>query len=264
VLSIQRREAIKSILLEKKSVTVTEIAERFEVSTETVRRDFKILMGDGYLEKTYGGAVLTMQVSYTASEQMKSGIMVEIKRRLAKKAVEFICPHDSIFLDHSTTVFELCKEIENIPLTVMTNSLSVMNCLAGNPQIKLVVLGGNFDIKNHALFGMEAVDFLERHYLDKVFFSCRAVNMLQGLSDSDEQVAALRRMIISRGEKKILIADHSKFGQSSFLSIADLGQIDYCITDEKLNETWHSFFGDKGVNIIECVEPVQDDVIIRA
>jgi DeoR/GlpR family transcriptional regulator of sugar metabolism len=192
-----------------------------------------------------------MQVSNTIPEQIKSGFMVDIKRRLAQKAAEFICPNDSIFLDHSTTVFELCRKIEDMPLTVMTNSLSVMNYLSCNPKIKLVVPGGNFNVKNQAFFGMETVDFLERHYLDKVFFSCRAVNMLQGLSDSDEQVAALRRMIISRGEKKFLLADHSKFGRLSFLSTADFGQIDYCITDEKLNEEWHPFLEEKEVNLIE-------------
>jgi DeoR family fructose operon transcriptional repressor len=120
--------------------------------------------------------------------------------------------------------------------------------------IKLYVTGGNYHINNQAFFGEDAENFLEGHGLDKVFFSCRSFNMVQGLSDSDEQVAALRRMIIRMGEKKFLLADHSKFGRLSFLSTADFSKIDYLMTDEPVNDEWSSFFESKNVCVVECFE----------
>jgi DeoR/GlpR family transcriptional regulator of sugar metabolism len=260
VLSIERREQIRNILLERKSVTVAETADYFQVSTETIRRDFDVLQRCGFLDKTYGGASIKERVSNTVPQQIKSGILVETKRRIAKQAAVFLNPNDSIFLDHSTTVYELCREIENIPLTVMTNSIFVINHFAHNPLIKLVIPGGNLDINTQGLFGMETIDFLERHYLDKVFFSCRGINIQQGLCDSEEQVAALRRVIVKRTQNKYLLVDHTKFGKPSFIDIAGFDQVDCLITDEKVSDDWHSFLRSQNTRVVECFEGAGENV----
>jgi DeoR/GlpR family transcriptional regulator of sugar metabolism len=254
VLSVERRENIRNILLERKSVTVAEMAGYFQVSTETIRRDFDFLQQCGFLDKTYGGASIKEWVSNTVPQQIKSGILVEIKRRMVKQAAAFLNPNDSIFLDHSTTVYEMCREIEHIPLTVMTNSIFVINHFAHNPLIKLVIPGGNLDINTQGLFGMETIDFLERHYLDKVFFSCRGINMRQGLSDSEEQVAVLRRTIIKRAQTTYLLADHTKFGKPSFIDIAGFDQVDYLITDEQVPDDWAAFLRSQDIRVVECLE----------
>jgi DeoR/GlpR family transcriptional regulator of sugar metabolism len=252
LLSIQRREEIKRIILEKKNISVAEIARHFQVSTETVRRDFDYLESSGFIEKSYGGATLKMRMAHSVPQEMRSVILVDVKRRMVKKAAEFLNPNDSIFLDHSTTVFEMCREIEHIPLTVMTNSLYVMNYFSRNPLIRLVIPGGNLDLNTQGFFGMEMLDFIERHYLDKVFFSCRALSMRQGLCDSDEQIAALRKTIINRAEQVYLLADHTKIGKPSFINIAGFEKIDYLITDEKPGHDWVEFLTEQNVHIVEC------------
>lgn len=122
MISAERRERIRTILLEKKSVTVAEIAALFQVSTETIRRDFDVLSDEGFLKKSYGGATLAPRKGTVISRQIKSGLMLESKRRMAKGAAGLVKPNDCIFLDHSTTVYEMCEEIAHMPLTVMTNS----------------------------------------------------------------------------------------------------------------------------------------------
>ena len=104
MLSIERREKIKEILLTKKNVTVAEMADLFSVSTETIRRDFESLSNEGFLIKTYGGASLLFKKNVTVSQKIKSSIMREEKQQMARQAVKLIKPNDCIFLDHTTTV----------------------------------------------------------------------------------------------------------------------------------------------------------------
>lgn len=254
MISAERRERIKTILLEKKSITVAETAKLFNVSTETIRRDFEVLNNEGFLKKSYGGATIVVRKGTTVSQRIKSGIMNENKKRIAKQAVRLIKPHDCIFLDHSTTAYALCKEIQDMPLTVMTNSLPVINALSVFSNIKLVTLGGNFDHTNQAFFGLEAVQSLKRYRLDKAFLSCRSLDIEHGMSDVEEMVADMRRNIIASSEYTCLLADYTKFGKSAFIQICGYQHIDCVVTDQCLDESWRAFFREENIEYFECEE----------
>ena len=254
MISAERRERIRTILLEKKSVTVAEIAALFQVSTETIRRDFDMLSDEGFLKKSYGGATLVSRKGTVVSQRVKSGIMLESKRRMAKRAAALVKPNDCVFLDHSTTVYEMCEEIAHMPLTVMTNSLPVMNRLSEAANIRLVILGGNFDMVNQGFFGLEAVRSLKRYCLDKAFFSCRTLDIRHGLSDAEEMVADMRRNIVDSSDFTCLLADYSKFGKSVFVQTCGYENINCVITDRKLNDEWKGFFKGEHIEYIECEE----------
>ena len=123
MLSFQRREEIKRLLLQQKSVTVGEIARKFQVSDETIRRDLAVLCNEGFCTKTYGGASLSVRSASTTASSIKKNLRVAEKKRIAEIAATQIKPKDCIFLDHSTTAAELCTEIRSLELTVVTNSL---------------------------------------------------------------------------------------------------------------------------------------------
>ncbi len=253
MLSIERREKLKQVFLQKKSVTVEDMAKEFNVSTETIRRDFNSLSDEGFITKTYGGATLKYRANSLVTHQEKTGILVENKRLMARQAAKFIQPNDCIFLDHSTTVYELCNEIENIPLTVITNSLFIINRLAGISNIKLISPGGNFVMSEQGFFGLEAVRYLQRHHMDKAFISCRSLDMKRGLNDSDEIVSEMRRSIINSANYTYLLADHTKFGKSAFISTSDFSSIRYLITDKPLDKEWRDFLKEEHVKIYECM-----------
>lgn len=253
MLTAQRRNELRQILLARKSITVSEMAKFFKVSTETIRRDFDALANEGFLDKSYGGATLKTRVTYQASQQVKSGIMLENKQRMAKKAASFIHPNDCIFLDHSTTVYEICKEIDDLPLTIMTNSLYVLYYFSRNPIIKLACPGGHFDTNTQGFFGLELLDYLSRHYLDKAFFSCRSLDIESGLCDATEQSAALRRKIIAQSGAAYLLADQSKFDKRAFIHVADIDSLECIITDNTLSDKWSSFLNNKDVRFIEAL-----------
>jgi DeoR/GlpR family transcriptional regulator of sugar metabolism len=252
MLSMQRKEQLKKIFLEQKNVTVIDMAKKFKVSTETIRRDFNSLSDEGFITKNYGGATLKYRMNSFVTQQEKAGILVDNKKLIAKQAAKFIQPNDCIFLDHSTTVFEICNEIEQMPLTVITNSLSVISRLSRMETIRLITPGGNFVISEQGFFGLEAVKYLQRHCLDKAFISCRNIDMKRGLNDSDEQVADMRRNIINSAASTYLLVDHTKFGKSAFISTSDFSKIQYLITDKKLDKTWCDFFREEHVKVYEC------------
>ena len=238
MLSFQRQEEIKRLLLQKKNVSVGEIAKKFNVSDETVRRDLTQLSNEGFCTKTYGGASLAVRSIARTTSSVKKGLVLEEKRKIAKIAASQIKPRDCIFLDHSTTVAELCPEIQNMDLTVVTNSLWVIRELSNQENINLVVTGGSVRVSEQGMFGLEALNFLRHHYFDKVFFSCKSLHQTRGVFDADEQIAAFRQTLCDQGAKSYLLVDSTKFSVPGFIQIMSYQKLDTLITDALPDETW--------------------------
>lgn len=171
---------------------------------------------------------------------------------IAKAAAKFIRPGECIFLDHSTTVGEMCSFIKNIPLTIMTNTLNVINYFSESPQIHLVIPGGNYNPTLSAITGLETIHFLQHHNLDKAFFSCRTLDLKSGLGESDEIIAELRKTIIQSTKENYLLVDHTKLNRVAFLSNKMLDQIDYIITDDTLPKEWIESLEQMQIKYIEC------------
>lgn len=251
MLSFQRREEIKRMLLQKKSVSVTEIAKQFQVSDETVRRDLNFLSNEGFCSKTYGGASLTVRSTTRTTSNVKKNLCLEAKQWIAKIAASQLKPGDCIFLDHSTTAAELCAEIRNMDLTVVTNSLWVIRELSNQENINLVVTGGNVRVIDQGLFGLEALNFLRSHYFDKVFFSCKSLHRTRGIFDANEQVAAFRQALCEQGARSYLMADSTKFGAPSFIHIMPYSKLDAVITEARPSREWVESFVKEGVELLD-------------
>ena len=251
MLSFQRREEIKRILLQKRNVSVDELAKKFQVSDETVRRDLTFLSNEGFCSKTYGGASLAVRSTTHTPSNMKKTLCLEAKQRIAKIAASQIKPGDCIFLDHSTTAAELCADIRNMDLTIVTNSLWVLRELSSQENIHLVVTGGNVRVMDQGLFGLEALNFLRNHYFDKVFFSCRSLHQTRGIFDANEQVAAFRQTLCEQGARSYLMADSSKFGAPSFIHIMPYSKLDAVITDTRPGREWVESLTKAGVELLD-------------
>lgn len=247
MLSIERQEMIRDILLEQKSVSVSELTERFGVSFETIRRDLKVLEKEGLIEKSYGGAILKQKVMNSADFQTLSHIMIESKKKMALQAVEFISPGDCIYIGFATTCVQVATMLPDIPITVMTNSLEVMNVLSGRKNITLFAAGGCWDPRNCAFLGRTAMTNLSQYHLDKAFISCRALSMEEGISDKTEMESDMRRKIVAGSNEVYLLADSSKFDKVTFVKTCGFDKIKVVITDKKLNNSWRTFFEENGI-----------------
>ena len=251
MMTAQRREELKKYLLEHKSASVLEMSRLFQVSGQTIRRDFEALEKEGFLLRSYGGAVIKDRKTDFVPNTVKSELFVDEKKAICRRAASLICPNDCIFIDHSTTALALCDEIRQIPLTVVTNSYRVIGQLAGCMNIQLVCTGGTYQGGIEGFSGLETVRYLQQHCVDKAFLSCRAIDPQRGVNDAYETIANVRQTVVENADSVYLLADHTKFGKSGFITVCGIDQLDYVITDSPLDREWKKIFAAAKVRVLD-------------
>lgn len=248
----ERKEAIKALLRQKRSVTVAELSSQLQVSTETIRRDLSALEREGFLEKNHGGATLRNRVINSLPKQILSTLLLENKRSMAQEAAKFVQPGDCIFLDSSTTVFEMCSFLQDMPLTVVSAALDVIMFFSAHKNIDIVCPGGNFDRHTNSFRSVETLTFFQSHNFDKAFISCRSINLQNGLCDSNEITAEFHRQMITASTATFLLMDHTKLNKSAFVYTCPLSKISTLIVDTALSEEWIACLGEQDVQYLEC------------
>lgn len=247
MLVAERHRKIVDVVNEKLSVRVTELSKIFKVTEETIRRDLEKLEKENQLRRSHGGAVSIQdeqtEVSYTEREITNAAE----KRAIALEAVKLIHPGDQIVLDASTTAWYMAKEMPDVPLTVLTNSIKVAVELSKKEQVRVISTGGMLQPKSLSYVGPLAERSLNMYHVNKAFISCKGVHIEAGLSDSNEWQALLKRQMMSISDQTILMADSTKFGVRTFAHITDIQKISYVITDSLIEESYCSGLEEKGV-----------------
>lgn len=252
MLPIARKNKIKEIILEQKSVTVSELTNIFKVTEETIRRDLKQLEEEGVLTRTYGGAFISEGVQNDVNVNLREHIHVEGKRKIAAKCLSMIKNGDSIFLDASTTSLVIATMLEDKKLTVVTNSIKVINTLLDKQNINIVVIGGTLSPSSLSNVGRSAEYTMNHYFFDTAFISCRSVSMQHGITDSNEQQAAIRKLAAEHANNVYLIADYTKFDKTSFARICDFDLIDNVVVDKSLSQEWKQFLDEQNIRLYEC------------
>ncbi len=250
MLAVKRIEKIKENLFENKSVLVAELAKEFSVTEETIRRDLKKLEKDGFLTRTYGGAFIQIGTENDVNYSLRVSAFVESKNTIAKKCLSVIQNGDSIFLDSSTTAFYIAKSIKHMRITIVTNSVLIMNELIGVDNIRLVLIGGLFNKKSMDFISKTTMDMLDMYCLDKVFISCRSLSIDGGVMDSTELLAEVRQKAAKRGREAYIIADYSKFNKNSFIKICEFEDIVGIISDYDYDVNWKKLAAKTGIKLI--------------
>ena len=254
MLPITRRQKIKEYVAEKKSATVLGLAELFGVTDETIRRDLKALEKEGVLMRTHGGAFIQTGVENLVNAGLRTGIYVENKTIIASICKGLINNGDAIFLDNSTTCLYIAKAVEDMRLTIVTNSLSIVDNLTGRENLNIISLGGVFSHSEKAFYGGITINNLSEYYVDKVFISCRSLSIEHGITDSTERWNQVRQAAVERSKKTYLVADFSKFNEISFRRMCGFDRITAIITDKPLGEDWHQAMNQQGCMIYDQPE----------
>lgn len=242
MLPANRLDFITNMLTAKKFVSVEELSRNLNVSGETIRRDLKLLEEKGVLKRTYGGAYLEGSTESDVNVQVRKGIMLAHKEQIAALCCQFIQPDDTIFLDSSTTSLEIAKRITQMPVTVITHSLLIVSYLAGYRNVRVIALGGILDTVNMCFTGKSTLSELSSVYARKGFISCRTISGRFGIMDSNEQIGQVRSMASQNCYKNYLIADHTKFGNTSMYKIADFNSFHAVVTDQQPGQRWLELF----------------------
>lgn len=256
MLAAARKGEIKSLLLEHKSVSVFELAARFQVTEETIRRDLKAMETEGVAERTHGGAILVDKVVTSFNRSAMKNILHSNKEAMARVAKSYVRNGLCLFLDSSTTVQCVLPQIQDLQLTIASNSVDVVTACSSFPNLNLIALGGVYNHRYRCFSGSISCSVLQNFYFDLAVISCRTLSMNHGLTDSDTEEAELKRMAISRSKKVVLLADHTKFDKVSFVKICDLSKVSVLITDRPLNPLWLEYLNQHDVEV--QVAPVSE------
>ena len=233
-MQFDRRQAILSLLQEKKSATVRELATAIYTSEASVRRDLEALEAEGYLHRVYGGAVLSNPANSVTPLVLRDGEHAAQKEELARMAAEMVTDGSTLIMDASSTTRRMFKHLENRHgLRIFTNNLRAAELMA-NSDAEIYLTGGLYDRKNHSFVGPAAERFLQSVSADLLFFSSQGLSENGEVSDVSAIDNSLRRVMLSRAQKRIFLCDSSKIGIRRDFLLCTRHEIDLILCDEKL------------------------------
>ncbi|AHG19529.1 DeoR faimly transcriptional regulator [Chania multitudinisentens RB-25] len=276
MMPIERQRQIFEELNKNGRILVFELVELLQVSQETIRRDLATLEKKGLLYRTHGGAVITRKNQgnsisnktapdeHALSFNQRINENIQQKMQIAKRALDFVSPGDCILLDSSTTCWFLSRQLPDIELTVLTNSLRAVQTLAPKSNIRTICLGGEYSIRYEDFNGLVTEKPLKDFLINKVFFSCRSLDNDGYLREGHENNAHLKQQMLLASERKYLLMDSSKFLHPSFARICHYRDVDFLITDSIKDKELKQELAWNGVNIIDCSQRSQPTQIINS
>ena len=258
---IQRRKAIKDILLRERAVRVADLARKFQVSEETIRRDLTHLEEEGLVKRNYGGAILAeeLQVSMWTLppvNQRKLHLFEE-KDAIGKRAAELVKPGQSVIFDTGSTTWCIAQHLRHLPdLTVVTNSLDIAESLGQQEHTSVFVLGGKLISKSMGLVGPQIGVELHKYNADIAFVGTSGISLAKGYTSSDIYEAEIKGAMVSAARRIVVVADHSKFQRQGLLSFAAIDKVDVLVTSELADEDICGEIRRLGVEVHTC--PVEE------
>ncbi len=250
----ERRQQILQRVVETGSVQIEDLVTFFEVSRMTAHRDLEALEDLGLVRRVRGGATAKASSLVESSYRYRTNVGHPSKSTIARAALQHVEPGQALILDDSTTVLELAEHLSSIrPLTVITNGLGAIERLRDIPGVDLVSLGGQFNARYNAFFGLLCEEALAGLRANVLFVSTSAV-MGSSAYHQDPQVVTAKRAMMKAAEKRILLVDHAKFGATALHRLAELSEFDLVITDSGLVSAQKSALHEAGA-VLEVADP---------
>lgn len=262
MIAIQRRNKIKGLLFEHRSVKVADLVKLFDVSEETIRRDLYQLEREGLIRKNYGGAILVEEIESTAIPpiQQRKLQFYDEKQAIGKKAAELVQAKQIIILDSGSTTWCMATHLKHLSdLMIVTNGIDIAEECSHNEEASVFLLGGKVIRKSMSLVGPQAEHELQRYNAHYVFLGTSGVSLRKGFTSSDIYEAEIKRAMAGAGQKTIVLADHSKFERQGLVSFSSFQDVDMVITSELADENMLKEIEGEGVQVVVCpVERMND------
>jgi DeoR/GlpR family transcriptional regulator of sugar metabolism len=216
-------------------VDVNGLADELDVATETVRRDLNALAGRRLLKRTHGGAIPLETAAFESAVEYRSQVDLAQKHRIAAEATTLLHGADTVYLDEGFTPRLIAERLSDENLTVVTSSLLAAEALAHSSTVTVLLLGGRMRGRTLATVDHWAVDMLRTLVIDVAYLGTNAISLEHGLTTSDPAVAAVKNTAVHRARRAILVAAHSKFGQSNFCRFAEVSDFEAIVTGTELS-----------------------------
>lgn len=229
----RRMAAILDAIAEAGEVSLADLAETFETSPATMRRDLTVLADQGLIARTHGGAKVTGSLA-EMPVALRDTRFQEAKRRIARATAARI-PRErhAVAMSGGTTTAGVARELANhADLTIVTNSLSIASHVAVHPRLKVVMTGGILRPQSLELVGVLAEGTFTAVNVGTAVLGADGISAEAGVTTHDETEARTNHAMVAKAQRTIVVADGSKIGRTALARMADISEIDVLITDD--------------------------------
>ncbi|WP_416808056.1 DeoR/GlpR family DNA-binding transcription regulator [Bacillus thuringiensis] len=245
----ERREKILELLNTDGRVIAKDLAERFDMSIDSIRRDLSIMEKEGLLKRTHGGAIELARVRNLAVEPAKRYSDSSIyEDTIAKVAASYIQEGDSIFIGGASVHNAMLKYLPEVSFTVITNSIEIAGYLREYKNIDTYLIGGKVKPSGNITDTL-ASELISRFSID-LYFSTGGGISLQGISTATPEVAYFSKRVSEIARRNICLVPHNKLGIDCFIRGESLKKIDIIITDEEASKETVQDFEKQGKQVV--------------
>ena len=221
MLTFQRKKKILELLARNGQVLAGDLAQAFDVSEDTIRRDLRELAAEGLLQRVHGGALPAS--SAVAPFAQRSRLESPGKQQIASVAAAMIEPGQIVFIDGGTTSAELVRHLPpTLAATVVTHSPTVAVALVDHPLVDVVMIGGKLYKHSIVNVGAAAIEAMSHIHADIYFMGVTGVHLAAGLSTGDLEEAYVKRAIAARSAETVVLASMEKLNAASAYAIGDV------------------------------------------
>ncbi|AQS69134.1 DeoR/GlpR family DNA-binding transcription regulator [Streptomyces pactum] len=232
----ERQQEILRLARDGGRVDVVSLAEEFEVTAETIRRDLKALDRAGLIRRVHGGAIPAGRLDFEPDLAERESTAADEKDRIAKAALAELPTEGTMILDAGSTVARMAAALPpETSLTVVTHSLPIAARLADHPGIQLHLVGGRVRHRTRAAVDAWALRAYGEIRADVLLVAANGFSVEHGLTTPDLAEAAVKRAAVAAARRVVLLADSSKHGQEHFARFGALSDVDLLITDSGMS-----------------------------
>ena len=229
---------------------VAELAERFDVTTETIRRDLTDLQDTRLIRRVHGGAVPWRSWLFEPKLEVRRGQNAEEKQRIAKIALEEVPDQGSIMIDSGSTTAHFADLLPlDHQLTVITNSIPVVQSLAATDHMELMVIGGTLRKNTMALVDASGAETLRDITVDVLFIGCDGASLERGFTTPYRDEVTIKHAMMASARRIVMMFDHSKIGNDQLLRFAFIDEVDRIITGSEVDDSTVARFQEKGPEV---------------
>jgi DeoR family transcriptional regulator, aga operon transcriptional repressor len=231
-----RQDRIIGLVNERGFVRVVDLAERFQVSSVTVRSDLQALEAHGRLRRIRGGAVPASVASAELPFEAAARDLANEKSEIGRHAAQLVSSGDTVIVDVGTTTTEVARALsarnDLRDVTVFTNALNVaLELEAGYPRITVVVTGGTVRPLQHSLVNPLADVLIRDLNATIAFIGCNGVDARRGVTNVNLPEAEIKRRMLLAARRRVVVADASKLGEVELAKVCDVEEVSEVITD---------------------------------
>lgn len=243
----ERHDLILSEIRTSASIRISQLAKRIGVAGETIRRDLLELGEAGLVNRTYGGATISLVTSEPAISE-RGLTLVEERARVARGAVALVRNGQVVMMDGGTTTHEVARHLAQSlrDLVIITNSIGVAAVAGSNPTFRVILCPGVYDHREASALGEDTVDYVKGYNADIAIIGASGVTAA-GPNDIISGAVAVKRAMMGRAGTTALVVTHEKFGRTSLQDVCRLDDLSHIVTDTEPSAQFRDAISEAGV-----------------